>query len=227
MEDKPNYYSIIPATVRYDKELKANEKLLYGEITSLCNDKGYCWASNKYFSELYNVSTRSITEWVSNLESKNYISIRYDKDNKRYISILDTLWKKTSRPIEENFYTPIEENFYHNNININNKNNNITIYDYYEDKIGQLSPNQYELFNNLIDKVGEQKVKDSIDKAIGTGKKVSLNYIISIANNKSYKNNPKEMLIPEWMTREQTRDTMTDEELEEFKKELNWDETFK
>ena len=39
-ENKSNYYAIIPATVRYSKELKANEKLLYGEITSLSNKNG-------------------------------------------------------------------------------------------------------------------------------------------------------------------------------------------
>lgn len=221
MEDKPNYYSIIPATVRYDKELKANEKLLYGEITSLCNDKGYCWASNKYFSELYNVSTRSITEWVSNLESKNYISIRYDKDNKRYISILDTLWKKTSRPIEENFYTPIEENFYHNNINNNNKNNNITIYDYYEDKIGQLSPNQYEIFNNLIDKVGEDKVKEAIDISIGSGNKVNLNYVIKVASNPKTIKRVNETAIPNWLNKEHEEEQMTEEELKELQEEMS------
>ena len=223
MEDKPNYYSIIPATVRYDKELKANEKLLYGEITSLCNDKGYCWASNKYFSELYNVSTRSITEWVSNLESKNYISIRYDKDNKRYISILDTLWKKTSRPIEENFYTPIEENFYHNNINNNNINNNITIYDYYEDKIGQLSPNQYELFNDLLDKVGEDKVKEAIDISIGSGNKVNLNYVIKVASNPKIIKRVNEMTVPKWLNKFEnyTKEEMSEEELKELEEEMS------
>ena len=61
MDDfKPNYYAIIPANVRYDKDISPNAKLLFGEITSLCNQKGYCWATNEYFSTLYNVSDRVI-----------------------------------------------------------------------------------------------------------------------------------------------------------------------
>lgn len=37
--ETPNYYAVIPAEIRYDKKLKANEKLLYGEITALANKK--------------------------------------------------------------------------------------------------------------------------------------------------------------------------------------------
>ena len=49
MENKKNYYAVIPAEVRYAKNLKANEKLMYGELTALANEKGYCYASNEYF----------------------------------------------------------------------------------------------------------------------------------------------------------------------------------
>ena len=40
MENKKNYYAVIPAEVRYAKNLKANEKLMYGELTALANEKG-------------------------------------------------------------------------------------------------------------------------------------------------------------------------------------------
>ena len=42
--DNPGYYAVIPANVRYDKRLKPNAKLLFGEITCLTNKKGFCWA---------------------------------------------------------------------------------------------------------------------------------------------------------------------------------------
>ena len=84
-----NFYAIIPAYVRYDKSLKPNAKLLYGEITALCNREGFCWAGNDYFAELYDVDQKTISRWISQLVDKNYISIEVLKieGNKRKIFI--------------------------------------------------------------------------------------------------------------------------------------------
>ena len=107
--DKPNYYAIIPAKIRYDKELMANAKLLYGEITALCNDKGICWARNEYFADLYDVSNETISRWISQLNKKKYIKVKmfYKKDSKeidkRIISI-------NQYPIDENVNTYCQEN---------------------------------------------------------------------------------------------------------------------
>jgi len=74
-DEKPSYYAVIPAPVRYDKNVPAGAKLLYGEITSLCNKKGYCWAGNAYFAELYQTSERTVINWINTLKKYGYISV--------------------------------------------------------------------------------------------------------------------------------------------------------
>jgi len=71
--EKPNYYAVIPADVRYSKKLTPNAKLLYAEITALCNMNGKCTASTDYFCKLYEVSRVSIQKWLKILEDNNYI----------------------------------------------------------------------------------------------------------------------------------------------------------
>lgn len=134
-EQQRAYYAIIPANVRYDKDLAPNAKLLYGEITALCNEKGYCWASNQYFAELYNVSDRTIKNWISQLADKGYIqrSVKYREGAKeieqRKLFIgrennFTTPGNYFPDPRENNFTTPSEKNFLDNNTSINNTFNN-------------------------------------------------------------------------------------------------------
>ena len=143
MSDKiqKNYYAIIPADVRYDKRLKPLARLLYGEITALCNEKGYCWASNNYFAELYEVSDITISRYISELKEYGYIKCIYDKTqkniDKRKIYIIpsyqngqdginrndNTVLTKQSIPSYQNGQDGLNKNDKHNNTN-NNTNNN-------------------------------------------------------------------------------------------------------
>ena len=97
---KKNYYAVIPANVRYDKRLKPNAKLLYGEITALCNEKGYCWASNGYFAELYEVKKETISRYISQLAEYKYIYVKMNINIKTK--------RTSSRIIQLNPY-PIDE----------------------------------------------------------------------------------------------------------------------
>jgi len=77
MKEQPNYYAILSAEVRYDNRLKANVKLLFAEITALCNMNAECFATNKYFADLYGKSKTSISVWVSELVKFGYIKVYY------------------------------------------------------------------------------------------------------------------------------------------------------
>ena len=117
LRETPSYYAIIPANVRYSKDLSAQEKLLYAEITALANKKGYCFASNAYFSKLYGQAIRTIRRQVSNLEKFNFISthIIYNDDTKEVLERRIYLKQEVFTPGDKNVPTPGDKNVPHNN----------------------------------------------------------------------------------------------------------------
>ena len=129
-KEQPNYYAIIPATVRYDTNLKYTEKLLYGEITALSNKNGYCYAQNKYFADLYNVTAVSVSRWISHLQQLGYIKTEVIRnENKEIVSrniyIVDIpYYQKNQYPYIQKSIEGINKNvkdiIYNNKINYNN-----------------------------------------------------------------------------------------------------------
>jgi len=98
-QPKKSYCAVIPADVRYNKSLPMGARMLYGELTALANEKGYCWATNNYFAELYDVSISTISSWIAKLEQQNYIH-------------REIIYKNGSREVDERriYIVPINDN---------------------------------------------------------------------------------------------------------------------
>ena len=150
MKDKPNYYAILTANVRYDNDLPPNAKLLHAEINALCNMNGYCTAGTKYFANLYNVSKVSIQKWLKLLEDKNYIKrkVTYKTNSKeidvRYITIINN----STQP---NLTTPSKQKL------IDNSNTKAYLfltgaefYDFYESKNWMIGKNKMKCWKSAI-----------------------------------------------------------------------------
>lgn len=133
-EPEPSYYAVIPANVRYDTRLSPLAKLLYGEITCLCQKEGFCWATNAYFERLYQKSKWQIVRMINQLTEFGYITkeIEYYENTKQVKKRLLRLGgtekkeyfysKNATTPSSKNDTTPGSRNDTYNNTSINNIN---------------------------------------------------------------------------------------------------------
>lgn len=130
-ERRPGYYAVIPASVRYDDQLKPNAKLLYGEISALIGADGFCFAGNSYFSKLYGLTERTVSDLISKLQQRDYIRLEFERDTSGQILSRKIYLKESApdgQPLEEIFHTPrknlpegIEKNFQYTDLSISNK----------------------------------------------------------------------------------------------------------
>ncbi|PTG23407.1 helix-turn-helix domain-containing protein [Staphylococcus chromogenes] len=125
MTDQPSYYSIIPASVRYDKDLKPMEIIMYGEITALANKYGYAYASNSYFAELYQVHKKTVSNWINHLKEKGYIRTVVTRNEDmsvkdRKIYIIPPYEQKDGEGYPQKDSYPIHKKTEENNTRFNN-----------------------------------------------------------------------------------------------------------
>ena len=155
MEDKPNYYAIIPADIRYDNTIKDKAKFLYAEITALCNKDGYCFASNKYFADLYGVRKETISRLLNQLKNRGYIDIKieYDENTKEIKRRLIYLLTKISIPLDQMVNYPIDQKVKENNTYINNTIN--ILVDFYNkmDKFSKVTKITTKRRNKIISRL--------------------------------------------------------------------------
>mgnify|MGYP006371252627 FL=1 len=206
--ETPTYYAIIPADVRYDKDLRPNEKLLYGEITALSDKHGYCWATNRYFAELYEVTPKCVSKWINHLIEKGYLfsKIIYEEDGKtvsQRIICVRPITLQEEPPIRQKEDTPIqqkEDTTIHqkedtltiksSNIIIQD-NNNTRVNDKEINKESQLENDFEELWKLYPRKAGKAKAFKAYKSAIKQGatneqiRQGILNYIQWIKEHKT------------------------------------------
>lgn len=193
MNDQPNYYSIIPASVRYDKDLKPMEIIMYGEITALANKYGYAYASNSYFAELYQVHKKTVSNWINHLKEKGYIRTVVTRNEDmsvkdRKIYIIPPYEQKDGEGYPQKDSYPIHKKTEENNTRFNNTSINRDRDE--TSKLFQLiikeleiihNPLNAELLEHAIARFDENKV-DIVEVAVNYCKKnkKGIGYLIRI-----------------------------------------------
>lgn len=92
-ENKFSTYSVIPTEVMLSKNISSTSKILYGLISSLCNERGYCWASNEYLGELIGVTGTRASLIIKELIEEELIESEVEKNYKRKITLRGALTK--------------------------------------------------------------------------------------------------------------------------------------
>lgn len=106
----------MPNKILFDKELSATSKLVFVLISSLCAEKGYCWANNKYIGGQLNLSERQVSRSIKQLSK--YLAIDNPQNEKRQICL-----DKNVYAVRQKRRSSLDKNVGHNTIkkNINIK----------------------------------------------------------------------------------------------------------
>jgi hypothetical protein len=79
-------WGLIPPYIMASKDLKANEKLLYGRILGLTNKHGYCWASNYWLGLQIGIEEQTVANIIWSFKKKGLIETKVFRDDKNKIT---------------------------------------------------------------------------------------------------------------------------------------------
>ena len=200
-----------------------NELRLLLIISSLTAQNGYCFASNKYFAELFDETEVSISKKIKKLEKKNYIEIEYEK---RGAEVVDRKIRLKNILIDDykNFYSTIKKNFKDNNISINNTS--INKKEIYKERFKKPSLEEIEQYiteNKMnVNPQTFYKYFTESNWVDSNGKKVK-NWKQKIITWNSYSKNKKtkENVVPEWFDKDlNKKEKIKEDDLNDKEREL-------
>lgn len=149
MEKTFSTWSVIPTEVMLSKEISSTAKITYGIISSLCNEKGYCWASNDYLGKLLGKSGTRMSLIVKELSDAGLIESEVEQNYKRKITLRGVL-RKLKGGVKENLKGGLRKVKENSIIEYNNNNNNITSEDKPRNDTQELLNMFYENINPNI-----------------------------------------------------------------------------
>lgn len=103
----------IPKEILFNNKLNDKEKILLSVVLALSTELGYCFASNRYLSQVLNITINRASKIISSLKDKGFIDIKiiYEEGTKeiksRKIEIIDEILKGIV--ISNNTYGQMEQ----------------------------------------------------------------------------------------------------------------------
>jgi len=194
-----NWFAPLPASVLLNKALTDKQKLLIALIANLMNDRGYCFASNKYLGECLDCSESTIKDHLKKLEEMGILGriIKLkpngDFDFRSLVINIEIphmpQTEKTTTPARK-LANPSARNLAHNNIVINRKEliPNIsfdTWWDLYDKKVGSKIKLQNK-WNKLTDDQRTQAIKHTKEYKIAQPDKQYRKNPDTYLNNESF-----------------------------------------
>lgn len=78
----PGYYAILPPKIRYNRNLSANAKLLWAELSAIQSHNNEVFASNEYLGHLLSLSDRQIRNLLKELKDSKLIKIQQKRTSR-------------------------------------------------------------------------------------------------------------------------------------------------
>ena len=105
------YFIAVPRIILNDQTCSQTDKLVYGVINSLSNNKEYCYASNSFFAYTLSVKEKTISNSINYLKRKKYINVKFVNGQRRIYLNEDIVSKENSKVLEKNENTNIVKNY--------------------------------------------------------------------------------------------------------------------
>lgn len=156
------YFIAVPRIILNDQTCSQTDKLVYGMINSLSNNKEYCYASNSYFANQLSVKEKTISNPINNLKRKKYIDVKFINSQRRIYLNETIVSNENSKVLEKNEDKNIVKNYqYKRKEYTRNNNKNLTsIIPYWMEhpevcKSEEASPEEQAYIEELLSKYKE------------------------------------------------------------------------